>query len=133
MSRKIDMTDLSATTRYDLHTRLDALARHNKVCHGDYNPSNIILTPSGEPYIIDWAHATQGSASADAARTYLIFCLRKQDDIAENYIKLFSEKSDIAKQYIEKWLPIVAASQTVKGNPEEKEFLYRWADVVDYQ
>jgi hypothetical protein len=34
---------------------------------------------------------------------------------------------------VEKWLPIVAASQSVKGKPEEKEFLYRWVDVVDFE
>ena len=38
MSRKISQTDLSATVRYDLHTRLEAMPKHNKVCHGDFNP-----------------------------------------------------------------------------------------------
>ena len=38
-----------------------------------------------------------------------------------------------AKQYIEKWLPIVAASQSVKGNAKEREFLLSWVDVVDYE
>ena len=40
MNRKISETDLSATTRYELHTRLDSLPKHTKVCHGDFNPSN---------------------------------------------------------------------------------------------
>ena len=31
-----------------------------KVCHGDYNPSNIIMSENG-PYILDWSHATQGN------------------------------------------------------------------------
>lgn len=133
MKRKIDQTELDATTRYDLHTRLDALPKHNKVCHGDFNPSNIIINSEGIPYIIDWAHATQGNASADAARTYLLFWLRGQKDIAGKYIALFSKKSDIARQYIEKWLPIVAASQSVKGKPEERDFLMNWVHVVDYE
>ncbi len=42
-------------------------------------------------------------------------------------------KSDTAKQYVEKWLPIVAASQSVKGKPEERELLMHWVDVVDYE
>ncbi|HAX83729.1 MAG TPA: aminoglycoside phosphotransferase, partial [Ruminococcaceae bacterium] len=29
--------------------------------------------------------------------------------------------------------PIVAASQTVKGNEAEREFLHSWIDVVDYE
>ena len=69
MNRKIGQTELDATTRYDLHTRLEGMPKHNKVCHGDFNPSNIIVTEDGTPYIIDWSHATQGNASADAART----------------------------------------------------------------
>ena len=36
-------------------------------------------------------------------------------------------------EYFEKWLPIVAASQSVKGKPEERDFLITWADVVDYE
>ena len=30
-------------------------------------------------------------------------------------------------------LPIVAASQSVKGKPEEREFLLNWVNVVDYE
>ena len=75
MNRKISQSGLDATTRYDLHTRLNAMHDHIKVCHGDFNPSNVIITDSGKPYIIDWAHATRGNASADAARTYLLFRL----------------------------------------------------------
>ena len=133
MNRKIDRADIDATTRYDLHTRLEGMPRHNKVCHGDFNPSNIIITDDGTPYIIDWAHATQGNASADVARTYLLFRLDGNIESAEKYMELFCKKSDTARQYIEKWLPIVAASQSVKGNAEEREFLLSWVDVVDYQ
>ena len=133
MNRKINQADIDATTRYDLHTRLEGMPRHNKVCHGDFNPSNIIITDDGTQYIIDWAHATQGNASADVARTYLLFWLDGNIEGAKKYMELFCKKSDTARQYIEKWLPIVAASQSVKGNAEEREFLLSWVDVVDYQ
>ena len=73
MNRKIGETDLDATTRYELHTRLEGMPKHKKVCHGDFNPSNIIIRDDGVPFIIDWSHATQGNASADVARTYLVF------------------------------------------------------------
>ena len=133
MERKIDETSLDATTRYELHTRLESMPKHKKVCHGDYNPSNVIITESGDAYIIDWSHATQGNASADAARTYLLFWLAGDVDSAHLYMDLFCRKSDTAKQYVEKWLPIVAASQSVKGKPEERELLMHWVDVVDYE
>ena len=133
MNRKISATQLDATTRYELHTRLEGMPKHKKVCHGDFNPSNIIITENGTPYIIDWAHATQGNASADVARTYLLFCLNGNDDIAKRYLDLFCKKSNTAKQYVQKWMPIVAASQSVKGNDHEREFLLSWVDVVDYE
>lgn len=133
MNRKISMSTLDATTRYDLHHRLEGMPKHKKVCHGDFNPSNVIIAKDGTPYIIDWAHATQGNASADVARTYLLFCLNKNDDIANKYLDLFCKKSNTAKQYVQKWMPIVAASQSVKGNEKEREFLLSWVDVVDYE
>jgi aminoglycoside phosphotransferase (APT) family kinase protein len=68
--------------------RIESMPKHDKLCHGDFNPSNIIITPNGTPYILDWAHATQGNASADVARTYLLFMLAGQKEIAEKYIKL---------------------------------------------
>ncbi len=133
MNRKISETDLSATVRYDLHTRLEGMPKHNKVCHGDFNPSNIIIKKDGTPCILDWSHATQGNASADVARTYLLFWLNGDIDGAKEYLDLFCKKSNTAKQYVQKWMPIVAASQTVKGNAEEREFLHSWIDVVDYE
>lgn len=133
MSRKIGEAELDATTRYDLRTRLEAMPKHAKLCHGDFNPSNIIITDDGTPYIIDWAHATQGNASADAARTYLLFCLSGDNETAKKYLDLFCRRSDTAKQYVQKWMPIVAASQSVKGNAHEREFLLSWVDVVDYE
>ena len=133
MSRKIAQTEFDATTRYDLHTRLESMPKHNKVCHGDFNPSNIIIAENGTPYIIDWSHATQGNASADVARTYLLFWLNGDIAGAELYLNTFCKKSDTAKQYVQKWMPIVAASQSVKGNEKEREFLASWVGVVDYQ
>ena len=111
MTRKIAQTDFDATTRYDLHTRLEGMPKHSKVCHGDFNPSNVIITEDGTPYILDWSHATQGNASADVARTYLLFWLDGDIAGAQYYLDTFCKKSDTAKQYVEKWMPIVAASQ----------------------
>ena len=82
--------------------------------------------------IVDWAHATQGNASGDAAITYLEFALKDQK-LADLYLELFCKKSDTAKQYVQKWLPIAAAAQLTKNVPEEKEFLSRWTDIIDFQ
>jgi len=133
MDRKIIQTELPTATKYDLHTRLESMPRHNKLCHGDFNPTNVIIRDDGTPFILDWSHATQGNASADAARTYLLFSLAGDAEAAEEYLSLFCEKSGTQRQYVQKWIPIVAASQSVKGKPEERDLLFRWVDVVDYE
>ncbi|MGN0819704.1 MAG: phosphotransferase [Christensenellaceae bacterium] len=133
LNRKISMTTLDATTRYELHTRLESMPKHNKLCHGDFNPSNIIVKDDGTMYILDWSHATQGNASADVARTYLLFWLNGEQETAKKYLDLFCKKSDTAKQYVQKWMPIVAASQSVKCNAKEHDFLLSWVNVVDYE
>ena len=77
-----EIPDVYYTT---IHTRLDYLPTHNKVCHGDLNPSNVIITEDGTPYIIDWSHAARGNASADAAQTYLLFWLNGDIEGAKKY------------------------------------------------
>lgn len=133
MQRKISETGLDATTRYELHQRLEGMPKHHKVCHGDFNPSNIIIAKDSTPYILDWSHATQGNAAADAARTYLLFSLAGNTKGAEQYLKLYCTKTNTAKQYVQKWIPIVAASQLTKRNPDERDFLMNWVDVVEYE
>ncbi len=133
MQRKVSSTDLDATTRYELHTRINSMKKHNKVCHGDFVPSNIIITPVGDAYVIDWAHVTQGNGAADAARTYLMLTLNNKKDLAEKYLAAYCRKTDTAKQLVQMWMPIVAASQSVKKIPEERELLMRWANIAEYQ
>ena len=130
---KIADTELDATTRYDLYTRLEGMPKHNKVCHGDFNPSNVIISESGTPYIIDWSHATKGNASADVALTYILFCLSGDTSGAERYMDAFCRKSHTARQYISKWLPIVAAARSATENENEAEILSGFVSAVDYQ
>ena len=131
--RKLAEADIDDTTRYELLQRLEGPKNHDKLCHGDFNPSNVIINENGEYSIIDWAHATQGNASADVAKTFLLFSLNGQTELAEKYLNLFTEKSGLEKRGIQRWVPIVAAVQLKKGGAENKEFLEKWIDVVDYE
>ena len=133
LDMKISQSEFDATTRYDLHMRLDSMPNHKKVCHGDFNPSNIIINERDRAYIIDWAHASQGNGAADAARTYLLFWLNGDIEGAKQYLHAYCTRSNTARQYVQKWLPIVAAAQSVNGNEAEREFLREWVDVIDYQ
>lgn len=132
LATKIESVEgIDATTKYELLTRLDSMPKHNKLCHGDFVPSNIIVNDSGA-YMLDWSHATQGNASGDTATTYLKMRLY-YPELAETYLKMFCKKSDTALQYVQKWFSIVAAQQYITANEKEKEFLYTWLDIIDYQ
>ena len=122
---------LDENTRFELLQRLDGMKDHYKLCHGDFNPSNIIIAENGDHYIIDWSHATQGNASADSARTFLVFSIQGREDLANKYLNIFSEKSNISIKNIQRWIPIVAATQLMKEQPNQ-EFLKHWIDVVDF-
>lgn len=133
MTRQIaGLEELKADTRQDLLTRLDGMPRHTKLCHGDFQPNNIIMREDGSLYVLDWVHASQGNASADAARTYLLFCL-EDEAAAETYMDLFCKKTGIDKLYVDLWLPLVAAAQLTKKRPEEIELLHRWLGRCGYQ
>ena len=130
--RKItDATNIDDTTKYELLQRLEGMKNHDKLCHGDFVPSNIIVKENGEYVIIDWAHATQGNGSADVANTYLIFSMRNQ--LAEKYVNLYCEKTGTDKKEVQRWIPIVAAIRKTKGKAEEQEMLDQWINIVDYE
>ena len=131
--RKLEVANnLNENVKYELLQRLQGMENHDKLCHGDFNPSNIIIKENGEHYIIDWAHATQGNASADVARTFLIFAMEGKEELAEKYLDMYCKKANADKQLIQRWIPIVAAIRLTK-NDEQHELLQKWVDIVDYQ
>ena len=131
LNMKITKCDIDATTRFDLHARLDSMPRQNVICHGDFRPSNIIVPESGKPFILDWSHATQGDPAADAAQTYLRFWLNGDITGSKMYLDTFCEASGIDKQHVYGWMPIVAAARSVDGNNiKEREFLLSWVNTV---
>ena len=108
------------------------MPQHSKLCHGDLVPSNIVIKEDGSYRVLDWAQASAGNAGADAAITYLRFSL-DAPELAEDYLKLFSRKADMAIQYVQNWMPIVAAFQMTKHRESEKELLEKWISIAEYQ
>jgi uncharacterized protein (TIGR02172 family) len=50
---------------------LDTCPDGDRLCHGDFHPDNVLMTPRG-PIIIDWMTATRGDPLGDVARTVLL-------------------------------------------------------------
>ena len=126
------MTEIDASTRYELLQRIHGMAQHSKLCHGDLVPSNIVIKEDGSWCVLDWAHASAGNAGADAAVTYMRFCL-DIPELAEKYLRLFCKKADMPIQYIQTWMPVVAAAQLTKHREAERDLLEKWISVAEYQ
>lgn len=52
-------------------TALDSLPSGTTLCHGDFHPHNVMLTPAG-PVLLDWADAFISCPAADVANTVLL-------------------------------------------------------------
>ncbi len=132
MARQIkELAQIDDIRKYELLTRLDSMPKHTKLCHNNFEPKHIIVNDEGT-YVINWGSARQGNASADVAKTYLLFKLHKPE-FAEKYLDQYCIKSGTSKKYVQAWLPIVAAAQLEKAtSADELEFLMKWIDVVDY-
>lgn len=131
LKRSIDGLDIiDDVKKYELLNLLEKMPKHSKLCHGDFSPENIIVGDNGT-FVVDWLKAKQGNASADAAKTYLNFCLKHHTEWAEKYLKLYSAKSGTETDYVRQWLPIIAAAQLKFKRPEERELLLTCTNVTD--
>lgn len=122
-ARKISKAELDRDIRQALESKLNEIPDGNSVCHGDFFPSNIIVSDDGEAYIIDWSHVTRGDASLDAARSYLLFWLHGDISGAEKYLELYCEKSGISEETVKSGMSVVAAAQMPQSNAQQRGFL----------
>ena len=134
LDKQISASPLPKETRYDLHMKLQSFPRGKALCHGDFNPTNVIITPSGEWRVIDWSHVRLGDPLADVARSYLLFWLSGHVAAAEKYLALACEALKAKLPDVQKWLPVVAAAESAKEqSAKNHELLLHWASVVDYE
>ncbi len=120
---KIKRADILATTKTYLYNKIDDFNESNVVCHGDYNPSNVIIDESGKAYIIDWSHVTSGNALAEAARSYILFILNYGEDMAEKYLEKYEILSGNEKSSVKKFVPVIAGAMLYTAGDGERETL----------
>lgn len=130
LSDYINIANLDESLKIDLIDMLNSSPKHNKLCHGNLTPHNIIICED-KYYITDWNHASQGNASADVARTYL-WMKMNMNTYADLYLDKFCEKTNTGSRYVHNWIPIVAAARIAKNNPEETELLSSLISVIEY-
>lgn len=125
--------EIDPSSRYDLQMRTDRMRGAHTICHGDFNPSNVIVGDDGQLYVCDWTHVTQGLADADAATTYVIL-MASDPELAAAYLDIYSKKTDTPKQMIDYWVPVVAAAELARGREQERENLLGFIEgVADFE
>jgi uncharacterized protein (TIGR02172 family) len=141
---------LPAHLRVKVLATLETMPDGNRLCHGDFWPSNILMTAQGE-MIIDWFRASRGNPLADLARTtnlalgftdtrqiqrpFLSFGTTKTSDIKNSlfqvfcricypsYINYYFKLCPGGEDEYRRWLPIVAAARLSDNIPELEKML----------
>lgn len=117
---------------------LSALARlpdGTSICHGDFHPGNILLTPS-RAVVIDWIDASLGNPLADVARTSVIALgAAASSQVPKRAMKVFVRlfHAVYLRHYFRlrpggedeyrRWLPVVAAARLSENIPELEAWL----------
>ena len=134
---------LPETARQQVLAALLRLPDGDAVCHGDYHPDNLIISPRG-PIVLDWMTGTHGNPAADVARTMLLFRIavlpegmpatkRAVTQIVRRtflaaYLRAYRRLRPISDTEIASWLPIVAAARLGERIAAEEAALLRLMD-----
>jgi aminoglycoside phosphotransferase (APT) family kinase protein len=127
---------LDEETRRWLLERLDALPDADTICHGDFHPDNILISPRG-PIVIDWMSVTRGHPLADVAGTFLLLrvaeipgsvgrILRGLLEMLRNlllflYLRRYFEHSPHERREMDDWVPVMAGVYLGQGLTETEE------------
>ncbi len=126
---------LPASDRDKALAALEKLPDGEALCHGDFHPNNILISPRG-PIVIDWTDAARGCPLADVARTSLMIHLAAPSSSAERLLVLFGRRlfhAAYLRRYFQlrpdsraalsAWMLPVAAARLEDGIPEEQSRL----------
>lgn len=129
---------LPEKSRDQVLSALRRLPDGDAVCHGDYHPDNLILSPRGV-IVLDWLTGTHGNSCADVARTVLLFRIAVLPEgvsaakrimtqllrraFLASYLRAYRRLRLISDADIGAWLPIVAAARLHERIPAEQATL----------
>lgn len=119
LRRQIESVEiLDNSHKSTLIQKLNRMSFKSMLCHGDYHLFNLMMT-NNSVTIIDWVDSSAGDIRADVYRTYLLYS-HYSNKIAEMYLDLYCEKSNLAKEEVLQWAPIIAAARLAEKVPSEK-------------
>jgi aminoglycoside phosphotransferase (APT) family kinase protein len=111
----------------------EKLPEGSRLCHGDFHPLNVILSPRG-PVVIDWNNAHVGDPLEDVARTEVILSGLSAaqpsyrpiiDPFRQAYLAHYCQIASVDLGQLAPWQPIVAAVRLSDNVPEQAWLLER--------
>lgn len=132
---------LTAETRARLLAHLETLPDGQTLCHADFHPGNVILSPRG-PVVIDWMTASIGSPWADVARSSMILQIggraagKQLSPLVRlalglfhtTYLGHYRSLNPDRHGELKRWLPVIAAARLDEGIEPERAGLLEWVD-----
>jgi aminoglycoside phosphotransferase (APT) family kinase protein len=110
---------------------LEALPVGDRLCHGDFHPYNVLMSPEG-PMVIDWNNAHVGDPLEDVARSALILegvavsqpsIQSRIERFNRNYLEEYFRLCPGGREQLATWRPIVAAVRLTDGIAEIQAWL----------
>jgi aminoglycoside phosphotransferase (APT) family kinase protein len=109
----------------------DKLPQGDRLCHGDYHPYNVLMSPRG-PIVIDWNNAHIGNPVEDVARSALIlegvsvsqpWVRPSIERFTEAYLERYFQLRPGDWGQLRAWRPVVAAVRLADSIPEIQAWL----------
>ena len=125
-----DVSALSLGQKNQLHALLHSLPAGSFVCHFDFHPTNVILSPRG-PVVLDWASARHGNPLADVARTCVLLATDHlgaraapvmtiwNHAFGRAYLRGYFNGATQTRDELERWITILAAAKLRKAKGSE--------------
>ena len=110
---------------------LDEMPDGDRLCHGDFHPYNVLMSPRG-PVVIDWNNAHTGNPLEDVARSTLILSgvpvsqpsyRSLIDQFNQAFLERYFQLRPGDPEQLVAWRPIVAAVRLSDNIPELQEWL----------
>lgn len=120
---------LSTAQKDKVIALLESLPDGSSVCHFDFHPNNVILSPRG-PIVLDWGSARHGNPLADVARTCVLFATDHLEASAAPVAKIWNSTfagaylrgyfdGSQAPDELERWIAVLAAAKLRKAGVTE--------------
>ena len=94
----------------NIYGRLSKFASYGKkVCHGDFHQKNVLVREDDTTTVIDFEYTTKGNILLDVARTYILYYICGEKQLAEQYINAFCAKTGYGVKDIRYLIPVAAA------------------------